>query len=247
MARYTKPALGLIGLLTLTACGPMGAERPEYLAPSSEVVARDVEAPEVFKMDAMGVWDGTPSLGGVWITHVDAPKNSRAIIRNPANDSFVVGALYQDAPPFGTAEFLVSSDTAAALGMGAGQQTMLNVTALRPTQPEPAPAPAVPTPMGTDTAEVLPHEDPAPIPNTPAPASSSAKVQVGLFSVEANANAAARKLQNAGLSASAKATDLNGKTFWNVTATSANSSLSAAALLTKVKAQGFSDAYLLQK
>ena len=42
---------------------PIGATR---------LIERDVEAPEIFEVTEEGLWDGRPSLGGVWVAHPTA-------------------------------------------------------------------------------------------------------------------------------------------------------------------------------
>lgn len=49
---------------------------------TTKLVERDVEAPEVFSTSEAGLWDGRPSLGGVWAAHPDVGEPERVIIRN---------------------------------------------------------------------------------------------------------------------------------------------------------------------
>ena len=49
---------------------------------SIKLVERDVEAPEVFQVTEKALWDGRPSLGGVWVAHPDSDQPERVIIRN---------------------------------------------------------------------------------------------------------------------------------------------------------------------
>lgn len=98
---------------------------------SVKLVDRDVEAPEVFQVTDEALWDGRPSLGGVWVASPDAVDPERVILRNPANGKFVIAALFRrerinPGPPL-----QISSDAADALGILAGQPAKLNVTALR--------------------------------------------------------------------------------------------------------------------
>lgn len=100
-------------------------------AKSTKLVDRDIEAPEVFNVTDSALWDGRPSLGGVWVASEKATDPERVILRNPANGKFVIGALfkreaYNPGPPL-----QISSDAAAALGMVAGQPATISVTALR--------------------------------------------------------------------------------------------------------------------
>jgi len=146
----------LAGGLTLAGCAD--GQMPDFLRGSggagttteanttTRTVERDVEAPEIFQAVENGLWDGRPSLGGVWVAHPDAVDPERVIIRNEANGKFVVGVLYRpERQPVGP-RFQVSSDAADALGMLAGQPAKLSVTALKREEvPVETPAPAAPT------------------------------------------------------------------------------------------------------
>lgn len=98
---------------------------------STKLVERDVEAPEVFEVTEAGLWDGRPSLGGVWVAHPDATDPERVIIRNSTNDKFVIGALFRREREIPGPRIQASSDAADALGMLAGAPVQLQVTVLR--------------------------------------------------------------------------------------------------------------------
>lgn len=141
--------LALLGAGLLAGCdesgafpfGPAGAERTQGDGGRSvRLVERDVEAPDVFQRTEMGLWDGRPSLGGVWVAHPDVTEPERVIIRNTANGNFVIGALFRRQRDLPGPAFQVSSDAAEMLGMLAGAPAQLNVTALRREEaPEKAP------------------------------------------------------------------------------------------------------------
>lgn len=126
-----------------------GQSSTEGAAParaSVKLVERDVEAPDVFQVTDMGLWDGRPSLGGVWVAHPDVKEPERVIIRSTSDSKFVIGALFRRARDIPGPALQVSSDAAAALGMLAGAPVQLNVTALRreeakESSPEPETAP----------------------------------------------------------------------------------------------------------
>ncbi|RDC72752.1 SPOR domain-containing protein [Rhodovulum sp. 12E13] len=125
----------------------LGSSRPETAATAAadrpaatRLVERDVEAPDVFQMSEAGLWDGRPSLGGVWVAHPAATDPERVMIRNAANGETVIGALFRRERTGPGPRFQVSSDAASALGMLAGAPVELDVTALRRQEaPEPAP------------------------------------------------------------------------------------------------------------
>jgi rare lipoprotein A len=135
-------ALLVAALALLSACeegaNPFGAKTNSPDEPittdaarSVRLVNRDVEAPEVFQTTDAALWDGRPSLGGVWVASPDATTPERVILRNEANGKFVIGALFRRERENPGPKLQISSDAADALGMLAGQPGQLNVTALR--------------------------------------------------------------------------------------------------------------------
>ncbi len=108
-----------------------GAADAVASAKSVKLVDRDVEAPEVFQVTDQALWDGRPSLGGVWVASPDAVDPERVILRNSANGKFVIGALFRRERDNPGPALQISSDAAAALGLLAGQPASLQVTALR--------------------------------------------------------------------------------------------------------------------
>ena len=136
--------LAMASVLTLSACDENGefafptfgqAAQNESVADgpaqSVQLVERDVEAPDAFQVTEDGLWDGRPSLGGVWVAHPDVAEPERVIIRNQTNGNFVIGALFRRERDNPGPALQVSSDAATALGMLAGAPTQLQVTALR--------------------------------------------------------------------------------------------------------------------
>lgn len=230
---------------------------------STKFVERDVEAPEVFSAKEAGLWDGRPSLGGVWVAHPDVTDPERVIIRNQANGKFVIGALFRRERALPGPRLQVSSDAAGALSMLAGQPVELEVTALRreeaPVEPEVVETvdaaetvetetldPVASAAAAIDAAEATPAQ-PAPAPAAAAaPTTSSLSkpyLQIGIFSVKANAENTAAQMSRAGLDATIKPGESNGKSFWRVVVGPAQSSSERSAMLKKVKETGFSDAY----
>jgi cell division septation protein DedD len=195
-------ALMAISVLALSACEeganlgflkPRAAETAVTGSSRTQLVERDVEAPDVFQVSEAGLWDGRPSLGGVWVAHPDAKDPERVIIRNTSNGKFVIGALFRREREIPGPRLQISSDAAAALGILAGAPIDLNVTALRreaEEQPEPALADATlqdspleeaaTTALGADEIEATPLDPiagaaaaieaaPAPSPQAPSP------------------------------------------------------------------------------
>lgn len=282
------------------------AIKPAGTAKSVKLVDRDVEAPEVFSVTDMALWDGRPSLGGVWVASPDAVDPERVILRNTVNGKFVIGALFRRERENPGPTLQISSDAAAALGLLAGEPGRISVTALRreeapvtapdakkpildaaetvetetlapaataPAQAAPAAEPAkkglglfrkkpkadgpvapvvssepltAPSATGAQTpavaAPVAKAPAPAAKPAAPAPATTKGGlIQIGIFSVEANAKRAVDTLAKAGIAATIRQEKSQGKSFWSVTAGGGADALS------KIKAAGFADAYMLKR
>ncbi|MBL9062757.1 MAG: SPOR domain-containing protein [Tabrizicola sp.] len=93
--------------------------------------AQDVEAPEVFQANDSALWDGRPSLGGIWVASPDVTNPERVVMFNPATGKSVTGALFKRERDNPGPKLQLSSDAAEALGILAGQPTEIKVTALR--------------------------------------------------------------------------------------------------------------------
>ncbi len=229
---------------------------------STKLVERDVEAPEVFSVTDQGLWDGRPSLGGVWVAHPDVTDPERVIIRNEANGKFVIGALFRKERDLPGPKLQISSDAAAALKILAGAPAPLNVTALRRQEAEETVAPEVTDTVAAPAQVSETSLDPiaaagaaieaapatpvvAPKPAAPRAASSLSKpfVQLGIFSIEANANRVAKQMRGAGMIPSVKQSEINGKAFWRVLVGPATNKSELNNLIKAIKAEGFSDAY----
>lgn len=276
----TGTALALLGAMALAGCGEDGANGAfGFLKPkedaeeaagrqdssTTKLVERDVEAPEVFQVTDSGLWDGRPSLGGVWVAHPDVKEPERVIIRNTRNSKFVIGALFRRERDNPGPVLQVSSDAAAALGMLAGAPAELNVTALRreeaPVSEDMAEAPAAdlaapdaveetaldPVQATAATAiDAAETEAPAPPPK-PKPTQTSSLdkpyIQIGIFSVEQNARNTAESMRQNGMLPTVKKQSAQGKTFWRVIVGPAATKSERSALLRKIRGVGFADAY----
>lgn len=108
-----------------------GTQTQPTASTSTRLVDRDVEAPEVFQTKDKALWDGRPSLGGVWVASPDAKDPERVIIRNAGNGKFVIGALFRREIENPGPKLQISSDAAAALGILAGAPADVSVIALR--------------------------------------------------------------------------------------------------------------------
>ncbi len=113
--------------------------------------AQDVEAPEIYQTTDSALWDGRPSLGGIWVAGPDVTNPERALIFNPATGKSVTGALFKRERENPGPRLQLSSDAAEALGILAGQPTEIRVTALR--KEEVAEPSATETPAGEAPAD----------------------------------------------------------------------------------------------
>jgi hypothetical protein len=234
---FRRPGLTLLaGLaaLALAGCEQAGTaagggsvmDRPAQ----GRAVERDVEAPEVFQVADQGLWDGRPSLGGVWIAHADVDDPERVMIRNEATGEFVVGALFRRERENPGPRLQVSSDAAAALGMLAGQPVELSVVALRREESAPEPPAAAPEPQDvveeapTALAEA-PAPDPTDEPAAEAPveaASDASEARAGGFAALFRRRAPTPEVPAETVVAGVETAPIETQALANVTATAAS-------------------------
>ena len=273
---YLRLGAAVFGALVLAGCdengqfafpaagGETAGRAATGASQSVELVERDVEAPEVFQVTEEGLWDGRPSLGGVWVAHPDVNDPERVIIRNEANGTFVIGALFRRERDNPGPRLQVSSDAAEALDLLAGAPQELNVTALRREEVASAPESAEPAGEGLAAPAAVAETALDPIAGAEAaieaaeaeqtestvPESTTSSlnkpfIQIGIFSVEANATRTADRLRATGIVPTVLQQESRGKAFWRVIVGPASSTSERAALLEQVKGQGFSDAYFV--
>lgn len=144
-----RVAMGIFALLGLSACEEgFGTTSPPDAQSESQAETRieiqEVERPDIFSANENGLWDGRPSLGGVWIAHPDVTAPESVLITNTANNRQIPGALFKRERNNPGPRIQVSSDAAAQLGMLAGQPVKLSVVVVRREEVviEPAPLPA---------------------------------------------------------------------------------------------------------
>lgn len=180
---FKRVGLAFVTGLALTGCDMATSAAPEVSAggtpPTVEsapvrdaqrVIERDVEAPDVFRRQEPGLWDGRPSLGGVWVAHPQAADPERVVIRNLRTGATVIGALFRRERDNPGPQFQISSEAASALGVLAGAPSEIQVTALRlqrvEMEIEPAPEPVT---AASETLAVAPIAPVAPVATTAAP------------------------------------------------------------------------------
>ncbi|MDX1742121.1 MAG: SPOR domain-containing protein [Ruegeria sp.] len=125
---------------------------PEFSDRSGDTI----EAPDVFNVAEAGLWDGRPSLGGIWVAHPDVTQPERVVIKNTANNKSVNGALFRRERNLPGPALQLSSAAAEELGILAGAPTKIEVVALRR-----KPVEEVPEPDETEIAEQQPAADEA--------------------------------------------------------------------------------------
>ena len=159
-----RGALLLLAGLALAGCDSLGVPGgggvgvPGAAAAGAATSASaDVAAPEVFRVAEGGLWDGRPSLGGIWVAHPDVTDPERVRIVNTTNGQEVTGALFRRERDLPGPALQVSSDAAEALGMLAGAPAALEVTALR-RQEQPALA-AEPAAAEDETVAAAPEAE----------------------------------------------------------------------------------------
>lgn len=143
-ARKWPLTMALASIVALTACdensaftmpGSQGAAAAAPL-PANALNQRpqrdiDVERPDILAITDDGLWDGRPSLGGVWVAHPEVTDPERVVIRNTGSGQEIIGALFRRERENPGPLLQVSSDAAEALGLLPGSPTRLEVVVLR--------------------------------------------------------------------------------------------------------------------
>ncbi len=151
MGSIQKQRLWILGTvvlgLGLSACVD-GSNTPTSKTPNSTESATklpkgkttEVSAPEIFAATDRAVWDGRPTLGGIWVAHEKVSTPARVTIVNTTNGASITGALWSKSKGLPGPAFTISSDLASALKMQAGVPADLKVVALKTVEVE-APKP----------------------------------------------------------------------------------------------------------
>lgn len=110
-----------------------------------KATGQEIEAPDIFQTTDSALWDGRPSLGGIWVASPDVTDPQRVVMFNPATGKTITGALFRRERENPGPKLQLSSDAAEALGILAGAPTEIRVTALKKEQvAEEAPTAAAP-------------------------------------------------------------------------------------------------------
>ncbi len=148
----------------------------------STTVGRDVERPDVFSVSERALWDGRPSLGGVWVAYPANVDPERVIIRNISTGKSVIGALFRRERDNPGPAIQLSSDAAAALGVIAGAPTEISIVVLRRETVEVDVPEAAALPE-TDPDMTLPARRGAVVPTAPSVAAPAAATSAGLAAI----------------------------------------------------------------
>ncbi|WP_037261044.1 SPOR domain-containing protein [Roseivivax halodurans] len=248
----------ILAAVALSGCGPDGVRAAFDRVSGGEQIAgpetggaaaRDIEAPDVFQTTEPGLWDGRPSLGGVWVAHPDVADPERVIIRNRSNGQSVTGALFRRERESSGPKLQVSSDAATALGMLAGQPADLTVVVLRraggrmsEASPGVSDEAATSGPVDAPAAQPPGTRPPAAARRAP-PSLDRPYIQVGIFGLEQSARDAAGAMRDAGLDPAIRAQTAGAGSIWRVLVGPARSDAERSALLETIKGEGFRDAY----
>ncbi|MCY1128337.1 SPOR domain-containing protein [Frigidibacter sp. RF13] len=195
----SKPAEPVIGDLAGEDGGAVATEVPGNAAAGTVAAGgqRDVEAPEIFSKTDKALWDGRPSLGGIWVAHADVKDPERVVIRNPATGKSVTGALFRREVSNPGPSLQMSSDAAEALGILAGQPTTLQVVALKRVEVAPPPPPPAPPPPPTEPAAKVAGTKAPPKPDASAAAAATAPAAIEQKKLDPVAKTAAEAIDKA--------------------------------------------------
>ncbi len=194
-------AAGAALLLASCQTGTSPFSKDKVTTPGAEqgsvTMEQDIESPDGFNLSGEALWDGRPSLGGVWVAHSSVKDPERVMIRNEKNGKSVVGALFRREIDNPGPSIQVSSDAAEALGMLAGQPAKIAIVALRRKEVDLTPASevtpeteaaavAAASPEAADTATARTATEAtdlaaAPVDGTEAPVAEAPQKKRGLF------------------------------------------------------------------
>lgn len=147
MTRVAVRAVGFsVMILGLSACedgfnlGQGNSTTGDEAAPASlaapDSATRDVERPDIFETTEEALWDGRPSLGGIWVAHPDVTTPERVIVTNNTTNQRIAAALFRRERDNPGPRVQLSSDAAGALNILAGAPTEVSIIAVRPEEVE---------------------------------------------------------------------------------------------------------------
>lgn len=157
---FRSLAISMCALVGLAACEegalqstapPETTEDGQIVIQEARTVIQEVERGDIFSTKELALWDGRPSLGGMWVAHPDVTDAERVRVTNTSNGQIISAALFRRERLNPGPRIQLSSDAATALDILAGQPTELEVIVLRQEEvviepailadPEPEPEP----------------------------------------------------------------------------------------------------------
>ena len=108
-------------------------------------------APGVLDLKGKAVWDGRPTLRGIWIAHPEAGAPVRVRIVNTRTGKAADGALFRREATLAKTNVLISAEAARAIGMVPDQPDEVRIVAIQPVGSAPARL-KVPATAATGTA-----------------------------------------------------------------------------------------------
>ena len=149
---FRSLAISICALVGLAACEegalqstapPETTEDGQIVIQEARTVIQEVERGDIFSTKELALWDGRPSLGGMWVAHPDVTDAERVRVTNTSNGQIISAALFRRERLNPGPRIQLSSDAATALDILAGQPTELEVIVLRQEEvviePEPLP------------------------------------------------------------------------------------------------------------
>lgn len=258
----------------LAACeqgAGIGATSSPAPALGGTTIEQDVERPDIFSVTENALWDGRPSLGGVWVAYPEHTDPERVVITNVATGESVIGALFRRERENPGPAIQLSSDAASAIGVLAGSPTEISIVVLRretieiapPEAPETEPVSIgeiveevlsdtpIPAPSGETVTPPVPRETAAPVEIAPAvapvaagPAPSKPYIQIGTFSSEQNAKDLVAILANEGVQAEVRTNTSGERTLYRVVSGPSSTRAERNERLRIIKSLGFTDAFI---
>lgn len=219
---------------------------------NNHYIERDVEAPDVFRTSEAGLWEGRPSLGGIWVTRPRTDIPERVMIRNESNKKSVIGALFRRDTASPGRRLVLSSKVAEALGMSAGVPPNLMVVALRkrmisentPDQSRRT------TRSASEETKVSSSIPTSTLSASTAPTAKLVRfdlekpfIQIGIFGVEQNAKNTAGSMRHMGIVPITKTFKRKNCIFWRVLVGPTSTAEEQITLFQKVRTVGLKDAY----
>lgn len=114
---------------------PGGRENLTAISRPNRTQADMREAPYLFSTTDQVLWDGKPTLEGLWVAHTATVVAQRVRITNPRTGTVIDGALLPRRTAGSRTGMVISAEAADALGMLPGVPAELELVAIEPDTP----------------------------------------------------------------------------------------------------------------